>query len=266
MTARLSAEQRNAFARDGYLVVPSVVTRAKVGAALQAINHWLDTGYDSAQRPIYHARTFAPCLVADPLIMGLLLDSPAFDLAAALVGRPLERPAEAQIALRFPVAPGTQSNGPEPHIDGVPSPHNGVPSDGELHGFTVLAGVLLSDLPEPGHGNFTVWPGSHMAVARWFSQRASQGRRPARVDNPDEFFRETAAVAYSAAQPVAVTGCAGDLILAHYLLMHGVGNHQGPGIRYAAFFRVYAEGRHQLGDDLFTDPWTEWDAMRASSA
>ena len=259
--ARLNAEQRKTFARDGYVVVPSVVNRTQVDAALQAINHWLDAGYDSTERPAYHARTFAPGLVADPLIMGLLLDSPAFDLAGALVGRPLGRPTDAQIALRFPVAPGTQPKGPWPHIDGVPSPHNGVPSDGRLHGFTLLAGVLLSDLPDPGHGNFTVWPSSHVAMARWLRQRASH---PGRVDDPDDFFRESAAVAYDAAEPVAVTGRAGDLVLAHYLLMHSVGSHQGPGIRYAVFFRLYAEGRDQLGYDVFTDPWAEWDAMRAA--
>ena len=123
--ARPNAEPRKAFARDGSVVVPSVVNRTQIDAALQAINHWLDAGYDSTERATYHARTFAPGLVADPLIMGLLLDSPAFDLAGALVGRPLDRPPEAQIALRFPVAPGTQPEGPWPHIDGVPSPHNG---------------------------------------------------------------------------------------------------------------------------------------------
>ena len=50
--------------------------------------------------------------------------------------------------------------------------------------------------------------------------------------------------------------------MAHSLLMHGVGRHQGPGIRYAVVFRLSAEGRDQLGDVVFTDPWAEWDAMR----
>lgn len=255
--ATLTTEQRRAFARDGYVVVPSVVSRTQVNAALQAINHWLDAGYDSRQRQTYHMCTFAPELVASPLIMGLLLDSPALDLSATLVGRELDRPAEAQIALRFPVAPGTQPTYPAPHIDGVPTGHNGF-SSGRLHGFTVLACVLLSDLPEPGHGNFTVWPSSHVAMARWLSDRG----HPVRVDDGEEFHRESAAVAYRAAEPVAVTGRAGDLILAHYLLMHRVGSHQGPGIRYAVFFRLCAYGRDQLGDEVFTDPWAEWDAMR----
>lgn len=257
--AGLTTDQREAFARDGYVVVPSVVGRRQLNSALQAINHWLDTGYDSTQRSIYHARSFAPDLTTDSVITGLLSDSSAFDIAGALVGRSLERPHYGQIALRFPVAPGTAPKGPWPHIDGVPTPDNGVPSDGRLHGFTLLAGVLLSDLPEPGHGNFTVWPGSHLAMARWFS------RRGVGVDDPDAFFRESAAVAYDVAEPVAVTGRAGDLVLAHYLLMHGVGTHEGPGIRYAVFFRLCAEERSQWGETVFTDPWTEWDAMRAGA-
>jgi hypothetical protein len=85
------------------------------------------------------------------------------------------------------------------------------------------------------------------------------------VDDPEEFLRESAVVADGAAGPVAVTGRAGDLILAHYLLLHSPGCHRGPGIRYAVFFRLSAEGRNQLGDEAFTDPWAEWDAMRGTS-
>ncbi len=59
-----------------------------------------------------------------------------------------------------------------------------------------------------------------------------------------------------------MTGLAGDLIVAHYLLMHGVGSHGGPGIRYAMFFRLSSEDREELGDAVFTNPWAEWDAIR----
>lgn len=258
--ATLSTGQRKAFARDGFVVLPSVVSRTKTDAALQAINHWLDTGYDPRQLPNYRMWTFAPELVANPLIIGLLLDSPAFDLSAALVGRPLDCPTEAQIALRFPVAPGTQPTVPPPHIDGVTNTLHGFPS-GKLRSFTMLACVLLSDVPEAGHGNLTVWPGSHVAMARWLSDRGYADR----VDDPTEFLRHSAALADGVAEPVAVTGRAGDVILAHYLLMHSPGSHKGPGIRYAVFFRLSAQGRHELGDSVFTDPWAEWDAIRGDS-
>ncbi len=165
-----SIEQLRALARDGFVVVPKVVNRARVDAALQAINHWLDTGYDSTRRSEYHARSFAPELGTDPAMVGLLTDTGAWEIVSGLVGRPLVRPTSAQIALRFPVPPGTPPRGAWPHIDGVPTADNGVLFDGRLHGFTALAGILLSDLPQPGHGNFTVWPGSHLAMARWFRQ------------------------------------------------------------------------------------------------
>lgn len=252
----LTLEQRQAFARDGFVVVPSVVDRGRVDAALQAINHWLDGGYDSTRRSEYHARSYAPELAEDPLMVGLLTDTDAWEIVTGLIGRPVVCPTGAQMALRFPVRPGTSPSGPWPHIDGVPTADNGVPFDGRLHGFTALAGVLLSDLSQAGHGNFTVWPGSHLAMARWFRERG------VRVDDPDRFFRESAAVAAETSDPVAVTGRAGDLVVAHYLLMHGVGAHSGPHIRYAVFFRLSCEDRETFGDRLFTDAWAEWDAMR----
>src|SRR5207302_3037848 len=57
----VSDEQRR-FEEDGYVVVPSVVARSLVDRAMQAINHWLDSDFDSAERLVYHARTFVPDL------------------------------------------------------------------------------------------------------------------------------------------------------------------------------------------------------------
>ena len=69
---RLDVEQRAAFARDGYLVVPRVAGRAAVDAALQIANHWLDDGFDSSRRDHYHSRSFAPEHIGAPQILALL--------------------------------------------------------------------------------------------------------------------------------------------------------------------------------------------------
>jgi hypothetical protein len=252
----LTAEQRATFARDGYVVIPGVVDRPRVETARQLINNWIFCEFDHHRRVQYYAQSFGGDVQDDPRIIGLLTETPALDLATQLVGRRLAGPDRAQIALRFPVPPGAPPFYAGAHVDGVPTGINGVPADGEIHGFTVNACVLLSDLTGPDQGNFTVWPGSHLTMARWFAEHGP------RVPDPDAFFAATEEVANATSAPLPITGRAGDLILAHHLTAHANGGHSGPDIRYAVFFRLTSDVRYDLGDTIFTDPWAEWDAMR----
>jgi phytanoyl-CoA dioxygenase PhyH len=252
----LSTVQRDEFAQNGYIVLPGVVDDLHVDTALHVINHWLFMGFDSTQRFTYYAKSYAPEHESDPEILGLLTDTGGFDRAVELVGRPLGLPTRGQIALRFPVPLGRPAYYEGAHVDGTPTSMNGVPHDGRIHGHTLLAGVLLSDVPAPDQGNFTVWPGSHLTMARWFAEHGTK------IPDPEAFFRATEATAAATSEPVAVVGRAGDLILAHHLLAHANGGHTGPRIRYAVFFRLSTDVRAQLGDAVLTDPWAEWDAMQ----
>jgi ectoine hydroxylase-related dioxygenase (phytanoyl-CoA dioxygenase family) len=258
--ALIDARQRAAFARDGYLVVPGVVRQDAVDAALQVANHWLDDGFDSTQRATYHSQSFAPERAADPEIVGLFTDSPAAALTEALVGRALAGARTGQITLRFPVARGREPVDFGPHLDGIPTTLNGVPADGRIHSFTVLAAVFLSDCPAGENGNFTVWPGTHLATARWLRERGT------RVTDPDAFFAGIRELAATTADPRPLAVRAGDLVLAHYLLLHGSGRHRGPNVRYAVFFRLETHDHAQVAEASLTDPWLEWptftDAMR----
>ena len=139
---------------------------APIEAALQVANQWLDDGFDSTRRDTYHSQSFAPEHVADPEIIGLLTQTDGLKIAESLVGQPLITPPRGQITLRFPVARGQPPHSLGPHLDGIPTPLNGVPTDGQIHNFTILAGVFLSDCPAGDHGNFTVWPGTHLETAR----------------------------------------------------------------------------------------------------
>ncbi len=243
------------FARDGYVVIPNVVDADRVEGALRIANHWLDTGFDSTQRDSYHSKSFAPEHTGDPEMLGLLTDTPAFGLAEHLVGQSLAPPTNSQITMRFPAEPGRP---PEPfgaHLDGLPTPLNGVPFDGRVHGFTALAAVLLSDCPAGEHGNFTVWPGTHLEMARWFRADGT------RVPDVDAFVTAVRDLADATSEPVSVVGRAGDLVLAHYLLLHGTGIHTGPHVRYVVFFRLKTPHYLDLGDAPLTDPWLEWPAF-----
>ena len=252
----VTGEQREALARDGYVVVSGLVDAERVDDALRLVNSWFMTGFDAAERLTYYAQTFAPEHTSNDVITGLATQTAVLEFASELVGRPIEPPTAGQIALRFPMPPEMLTWYEGPHVDGVPTDLNGVPNDGVIHGFTLLAGVMLSDTPEPDQGNFTVWPGSHLAMARWFDEHDT------RIPDPQAFFGAVEGVARATSESLPVPVRAGDVVFAHHLLAHANGGHAGPRIRYATFFRLSSDVRWQLGDAVLTDPWAEWDAMR----
>jgi hypothetical protein len=136
---------------------------------------------------------------------------------------------------------------PFPHIDGMPGPLNGVTPNTVYH-FTALAAVFLSDAELPFAGNFTVWPGTHRALARRFAERGTgellAGFPP--IDMP---------------APRQLTVRAGDALLAHYLLAHGAAPNVGPHVRYAVFFRLFHRDHDRESTLPMTDPWREWEGL-----
>lgn len=65
----------------------------------------------------------------------------------------------AQIAIRFPELEGSpQTNNCIWHTDGF--------RQGQTHGFSLLLGLMLSDVSEENSGNLCVWPGTHEMIHR----------------------------------------------------------------------------------------------------
>jgi hypothetical protein len=236
----LDPEQRQKLREEGYLLLPGAVPRERVEAALRAINQSLGSeGMAKEALPGFRARTFTPELTTSPAILDLFGGSALAAVAAVAIGA-VKPPTEGQIALRFPGAGGAAV----PHIDGISVPGNGVPP-GTLYHFTALAGVFLSDVTEPDRGNFTVWPGSHAVMARHLRTHGVT----AVVDRfPD----------LTLPPPRPICARAGDGLLAHYLLAHGIAPNLGPHIRYAAFFRLFHQRHAEHGGRALTDPWLEW--------
>lgn len=58
------------------------------------------------------------------------------------------------------------------HIDGFADKLRALPS-GQVQNFTMLLGILLSDVPEEFSGNLTVYPGSHHLIENFFRQKGS---------------------------------------------------------------------------------------------
>lgn len=244
---RLSHDQRLHLFRHGYVRVPGVAPRTMVDAALRRINNSLgERGMPPDQLPTFRARSFCPELCKDPAILDLYLRTPLEDLCVSAIG-PLRPPTMGQIALRFP-ALDDPPRPPGPHIDGMYTPQNGVAA-GTVENFAALACMLLSDLSGGGAGNFTVWPGSHLRLAAHF-----------RAHGPESLLRGMPAL--DLGEPLALTGAAGDAVIAHYLLAHAVGPNVSPHVRYACFYRLHAVAHDGAGMWPMTDPWLGWRGMQ----
>jgi len=245
---KLNAEQREALLRDGYATVAGVVPAAPLAAALRAINHSLGQGLPPADLPVFRSRSFCPELQRAPVILDLLRATPAWLLAESLLGEGrVEAVRSGQIALAFPQTEPPEA--PYPHLDGLHTPTNGVPA-GEVRSFTLLVGVILSDVTGPGAGNLTVWPGSHRRYESYF-----------RDNGPKSLLGGMPPIALP--DPVEVTGSVGDVVLCHYQLAHAVGANTSPHVRYAVYFRLKSRGHDGRRWECLTDLWKEWPGLRA---
>jgi len=252
----LSDRQLRAFDRDGYLIVPGAVSRALVDRALYAINHSLGfTGLPPDDLPRMRSQSYCDDVRGTPAAVDLVYRSAVWPAAEALVGGGNLQPAtRAQVALRFPGHGGEKGVEQTGHLDGVGNGINGIPKGEFRRNFTMLAVILLSDLPEPYMGNFTVWPGSHRTAEAFFRDATPEVLRRGR---PRYALPEP---------PVQVTGRAGDLCLAHHQLWHGAAPNRSPHIRYAAIFRLRHAEVDTLGTDAMTDIWREFEPVRAAAA
>jgi len=241
---RLLTEAQAASLRgDGWVHLPGAVPRARVDRAKRAINASLGKGLDPRRIESYRARSFCPELQGDAVVTDLLYGGAAWDVAQSLLGPGrVKRPATGQIALSFPeTSPAARI---QPHLDGMYTPSNGVPR-GEISSFTLLVGVLLSDVEGPGSGNLVVWPGTHRLYEEYFRR---QGPRSLLGGMPDVPLPE----------PVSVTGRTGDVVLCHYQLAHATGPNASPHIRYAVYFRLEHVDHGQQKWECLTDVWREW--------
>jgi len=240
--------EKQALFEQGFVKIPGVVPRVMVNAALRAINHSLGQGIDPGRLPIFRSQSYCPELQSAPVITDLLHKTPAWTLAESAVGEGKLQPVNGgQIALRFP---GTQDPPPNPggHLDGMYTPTNGVP-EGTIQNFTLLLGVLLSDLTAPHSGNFTVWPGTHHLFERYFREHGPQSLLNGMPKVP-------------LPPPEQLQGEAGDVVLCHYQLPHGAAANVSPHVRYAVFFRLMHVDHEAHRWDVMTNLWLQWEGMR----
>jgi len=247
-THTLTAPERDSLRERGSVVLAGLVPRERVQAALRAINASIGRGLRPEDVPRFRATSFCPELQKADVILDLFRDTPASDAAASLLGpQGLERVTTGQIALSFPEEKGTRS--PHPHLDGLYTPDNGVPA-GSVLSFTMLAGIVLSDVTTPGGGNLITWPGSHRLLETYFRERG-----------PKSLL--TGMPGIDLGEPEPVLARAGDVILCHYQLAHAAGPNTSPHVRYAVYFRLKRKGHDRQKWECLTDVWREWPGIRA---
>ena len=199
-----------------------------------------------------NARSFCEELVEDPRLLRLATNPRAWSYVRSLVGdRRVERPRECQIALRFPRPEGTPRTLDAPHLDGYHTPYNGLPDDGVVHGFTLLLGIMLSDVDEPLSGNFTVWPGTHLKLERHFRDHG--------VHSLERGDVTTSGIRLP--RPIPITGKSGDIVLAHYQLAHAASPNLSGDIRYMCFFRLSVRGLANHRVNSMLNIWRDWPTL-----
>lgn len=245
---QISYEQKKSFYEQGFVKIPGVVPDVMIREALKAINHSIGQGIDVN----HHGANYCRELEGDPAIVNLLNKSPAWEIAESLIGKGAIHPVtRGQIALRFPTA----DNGPGhfgAHLDGVLRVKDGI-----VQNFTGLVGILLSDLPEPNAGNFAVYPGTHRQYEQYFREQG-----PDVMLTEEAFQTQHRSSNVPLPEPLQITGKAGDMILAHYQLIHAAGPNLAHHIRYACFFRLEHVDRAKAWRAPLTDMWLHWPGIQ----
>jgi len=249
---QLTRQQKLDFYENGYIRIPGVVPQLMVDAAKHAINHSLgEEGMNKDDLPFLRAQSYCKEIRNAKAITDLANRTPIIPLFESMFGEGnVLPPGGGQIALRFPHAPYADRAEPHGHLDGLGSGTNGRPKGDYHRGFTALAVILLSDLPEAYSGNFTVWPKSHRFFQEYFTTNGHEilAQGMPRLELPEG--------------PVQITGKPGDVVFTHHQLVHTAAPNHSPDIRYAAIFRIRHKECEANGKAAYTDIWKEWPGIR----
>ena len=244
----MASDWTDNFRRDGYvhfeqLLSPALVERARTKILADVRKH-----FDPARLVEYNNQSWCPDLRGSSEIKRLFANKTVQAITDRALGKDRYRCDAGQIAIRqahsadHPVAPFA-------HIDGIPTPHNGMACT-EIQNFTALLGVFLTEVKSEFAGNFTVWPGSHLLI--------------------EQYFREEGEAAIAGGMPPIPLGAPfqllckpGDVVLCHYELAHAAAVNTRPEDRIAIFFRLWfdeisgPERRRERWHNL-THIWHGW--------
>jgi len=271
----ITDDVKSMLVRDGYVVLRNVVQDELCIAAKRVVNRSLGLLQRNAQTGEFGERGAG----SFPEIRHLFDHSPLQEIVNLLVGPVHDKHPFGQIAIRYP-GDGCWPKGsfsiPQGHewlkhwhIDGLSSPHNQYTPVGEIHNFSVLVGVLLSDVPQAFGGNLVVFPGSHILLARHFAEHGIANiKNFGQQGLPKDLIVHHAIgagpmVSAGAPSPVHILGRSGDVVLCNYLTAHHIAPHARADLRYAVYFRLSSTAFPRPGPPIryppsLVDPWAGW--------
>jgi hypothetical protein len=252
ITTELSSEERRQFVRDGFMIRRGCVSADLLESAKRKIEGWYGSSLDEKSIQEYTNRTFAPALGSDPDLLNVYEASGLSALAGALVSPDVLQPVSTvQIQIRIPEADkGTAQPRKAMHVDGVACPHLDAR---ELRTFTMLVGVLLTEVRDISAGALQFVPGAHQEMSEWFRDTWTPG------------MGEQVPQEVEARASVPFLGKPGDAILLHHLVPHGVGPNTSSSPRIMLYFRVKHERHEEQLLAALRDPWLEFPALRELS-
>ena len=244
----VDAAEVRAFRAHGYVLLPAVLDRG-----LLARGRAIAAAMLAAQPPpAGHAgpHFLWPRLGGDPHpLLDYYRDVGLAAIAASLL-RPdltVDEPDFAQLATTIPPWPHRPGG---PHVDGLTPP----PPDGRPGTFSLLCGIWLSGQQEPNRGNLWVWPGTYLRFGAWLTEHGADALARTDLMGPGP------CPPVDLGDPVQITGPAGSVLFAHYLLAHNIGGHDGPAggpRREVIYYRLHAAGHAGRWREVVTSPLAE---------
>lgn len=264
---RLLPWQKERFVLEGYLHMPSIIPTDLVETCLHLINKELGTVGRLIPGGVQEGKGKLDGLNAHPVLCSLVTKT-AKDVVESFLGPgnlSMGR-VSVQVALRFP-----QDISERPslrwHTDGL--------RQGRRHGFSLLVGVVLSDVLNDDCGNLLLWPGSHVPIhhatiddsgkidtARLLHFMGSTELPLPQEMNPASSIHVNDPELPDLGEAFSFKARSGDVIVLHPDLAHCGGTNHSSGIRYMLYFRL--RSRRVTGDDPAADrDWTETSAAHA---
>jgi hypothetical protein len=244
----LTIEDKHDFLRDGLIIKRDAVAAPLITRARALIDEWCRKAMDPTLIGQYTQRTFAPELGNHPDLLALFTHSSAAQLAAELCGD-FQPVTTVQIQIRLPESHLTTAQPTKAmHVDGVACPHL---DPEELRTFSLLVGVVLSDITDPQGGALRYQPGGHLEMSEWFRDEWTSGitdQVPPEIDVRDG---------------TPLLGKPGDLLLMHHLVPHAVGRNAGTEPRVMAYFRISHVHHAKRRIQALQNPWLDYPPLSA---
>lgn len=258
MDQLLSNKEKEQFYKNGFITKENLIPKKLLDSAIRAINQELGQGISKDEVKIANAGSWFPSLATSLVITDLYNKSKVIQVVEAFTGQYLPL-FFGQIALRFPGTLCTDKENflPVPywnsmwHIDGFHSPDNGIPK-GEIRNFTMLIGVMLSDVQEDFSGNLVVFPSSHHIIESHFNREGIIDQvKEKGVERIPEIVLPS---------PSQIKGPKGTVVFAHYSLAHSIAPNSSPNTRYAIYFRVNVRSKPDIIP--LKDIWIDYPPMK----